>query len=136
MPIRHIHRRDSGPMKEVSRKIAREMSGEYFLFIAILSCFVSNIFLDEAQECGRVGSDFNCQMIGGVKPEKRDWPWLVALINRKQDSVFCGGSLLSAKHVLSGKVATRKMLTLTRMISSGSLLPKQEYNRNHIESSL
>lgn len=41
---------------------------------------------------------------GGEKLSKNDveFPWLVAFHHKSLDQFFCAGSLISAKHVLSG----------------------------------
>lgn len=41
---------------------------------------------------------------GGEDTTEGEWPWIVALTNRLIDEeYFCGGSLVSQKHVLSGE---------------------------------
>jgi secreted trypsin-like serine protease len=40
---------------------------------------------------------------GGDRANRNSWPWLVALFDRKNERFFCAGSLISEKHILSGK---------------------------------
>lgn len=86
------------------KNTASEMSAQYLLSLVILSCFAADIF---AQDCGRGKSEFVGYVVGGKPTVRGDWPWLVALINKRNENFFCGGSLIGAKHVLSGKAATR-----------------------------
>lgn len=89
------------------------MSGKYFLSLAIFLC-ASEVLATSAQNCGFGESEFEGQIAGGTPSSRGKWPWLVALIYRKYDQFFCGGSLISAKHVLSGKVATRENIIRRR----------------------
>lgn len=41
---------------------------------------------------------------GGSSTSKGQWPWLVAFAYRFSQNYFCGGNLISTKHVLSGKL--------------------------------
>lgn len=40
-------------------------------------------------------------IIGGSFSEKNQWPWLVALVNKSDENFFCGGTLISKRHVLT-----------------------------------
>ena len=40
---------------------------------------------------------------GVAETKKSEWPWLVAFIYWPESKFFCAGSLISEKHVLSGK---------------------------------
>lgn len=42
-------------------------------------------------------------IFGGSSTRRGQWPWLVAFVYRFEEKFFCGGSLISPKHVLSGK---------------------------------
>ena len=76
----------------------------YVVFIAIFwTCVQANPVQSE-QECGRriIGSG----LISGGNPSNANaWPWLVAFAHRVigNRDFFCGGSLVSAKHVVSGQ---------------------------------
>lgn len=41
--------------------------------------------------------------IGGEKIKQNSWPWIVILESEVKKVFFCGGSLISLKHVLTGK---------------------------------
>lgn len=55
-------------------------------------------FLDE--DCGRV-SYISDRIIGGNEIVRGKWPFLVALIMASDGKYFCGGNLISSKHVLT-----------------------------------
>lgn len=44
-------------------------------------------------------------IFGGEQTKPNTWPWLVAFSHRAKikKTFFCGGSLVSAKHVVSGE---------------------------------
>lgn len=88
--------------------IVSGMRAKYFLSLVTSLCFVCGIFAIEVLECGLGKSEYEGFVFGGQPAAKGAWPWLVALIHRKHEKFFCGGSLISAKHVLSGKVAIRE----------------------------
>lgn len=91
--------------QEIScKKTVSEMSAKYFLSLVVLSSFFPDIFALSFGDGTIVG------VIGGKPIAKGDWPWLVALVYSESGQHFCGGTLISAKHVLSGKVATWKNL--------------------------
>lgn len=54
-------------------------------------------------ECGQV-KFIKGLVIGGTESKRGQWPFLVALHNMKRDSFFCGGSLITSQHVLTGKL--------------------------------
>lgn len=43
-------------------------------------------------------------VFGGARIRKGQWPWIVAFLHRFERNFFCGGSLISDKHVLSGEI--------------------------------
>lgn len=77
------------------------MGNKIFLSL-VLSCLVCAI---EAQQCGYGKSSFSPFVVGGGASKKGNWPWIVALTHKMNNQFFCGGSLVSAKHVLSGEIA-------------------------------
>lgn len=79
---------------------------KYFVLLSVLLCFNFVVTTIEAQECGKGRSDFVGTIFGGKVTKKADWPWNVALIHRQAERFFCGGTLISSKHILSGKFAT------------------------------
>jgi secreted trypsin-like serine protease len=62
------------------------------------------IFAEEEEEsCGsKIGA--SGLVFGGEKVQSNEWPWLVALIKWPKNALFCGGSLVSSKHVISGEI--------------------------------
>lgn len=72
------------------------------LFCAIIS-LSGNSFATELQ-CGNRPMAISSRTFGGYKISRNEWPWLVALIHAPLEAFFCGGSLISEQHVLSGEV--------------------------------
>lgn len=70
---------------------------------ALLKCAVLNFIVNSisAHQCGELlfSKGFT---IRGEAITRGQWPYLVALVNVAENSFFCGGSLISAKHVLTG----------------------------------
>jgi secreted trypsin-like serine protease len=74
---------------------------EFFAIFTTFCCvFVQG---QERENCGRKFSATG-QVIGGRKVQSNEWPWLVALIYWPKNKFFCGGNLVSSKHVISGKI--------------------------------
>lgn len=68
--------------------------------LIIVTCFLS-----EAQSvtfCGQRNAVIGT-IFGGEEVSRNAWPWLVAFHNRLKKKFFCAGSLITEKHVLSGK---------------------------------
>jgi secreted trypsin-like serine protease len=61
------------------------------------------IFIDFSQTNGSCGdrSGFRATIYGGDEAQKGLWPWITAFTYKGK--YFCGGSLISNQHVLSGK---------------------------------
>lgn len=73
------------------------MKKKYFFVIsAVVFLFP---FPTKAGDCDGVIS----RMFGGEKTSRKEWPWNVAFIHRPSEKFFCGGSLISDRHVLSGE---------------------------------
>lgn len=68
----------------------------------MLSLISSEIFADQAQTCGQRKGLIG-KIVGGIKAEKNEWPWLVAFVVIPEEMFFCAGSLISNNHVLSGE---------------------------------
>lgn len=51
--------------------------------------------------CGNVSFSTGF-VIGGTKTFRGQWPFLVALYNNNEQAFFCGGSLITSQHVLTG----------------------------------
>lgn len=55
-----------------------------------------------AQECGNV--KYSSELIFGGKYAKRgQWPWLCTLHDTESDEFFCGSTLISNRHVMTGE---------------------------------
>lgn len=76
-----------------------------FLALIVFIGAVLSFMTTKAQKCGKVRSEFGGTIFGGEKSRKTEFPWMVALVDRKLNKFFCGGTLISAKHVLSGKTS-------------------------------
>lgn len=74
--------------------------GVFSLFLISCEIFVASS--SQVQPCGqRKGGGGN--IIDGIKAKKNEWPWLVAFVKVPEGKFFCGGSLISDKHILSGE---------------------------------
>lgn len=72
-----------------------------------LSCFSviigSFLLTADAQECGNV--KYTSELIyGGEYAKRGQWPWLCAIHDGVSDEFFCGSTLISKKHVLTGEI--------------------------------
>ena len=56
-------------------------------------------------ECGKKNAAKGL-VYGGEQTKPNTWPWLVAFSHRvkRKQIFFCGGSLVSTKHVVSGNI--------------------------------
>lgn len=70
-------------------------------------------------ECGIV-TLIQGQSIGGTETKRGQWPFLVALHNIEKQKFFCGGNLISAKHVLTGNLSTINPLVANQLLFSFS----------------
>ena len=51
--------------------------------------------------CGRIAPSVSVtKIVGGKEADPQEWPWAAALL-RTGDSHFCGGTLISDRHVLT-----------------------------------
>lgn len=74
--------------------------------IALLLPLILNVNGYEKHEnCGGKQRESEVRIYSGspLRREEYEQPWLVALHNRILNSFFCAGSLISNKHVLTGK---------------------------------
>lgn len=79
-----------GPKKQKNKMIWK--------FLLIVSAFAVIV---ESQECGVV--KYTSELIfGGQTSKKGAWPWLVALHDMTTEEFFCGSTLVSDKHILTG----------------------------------
>lgn len=60
-----------------------------------------DIYQVDAIECGTVNL-FRELILGGKEVLKGEWPFIAALYYARQFKYFCGGTIISNKHVLTG----------------------------------
>lgn len=71
--------------------------------------FVETLSEDELSDnlfnvqCGNVSFSTGF-VIGGVEVDRGQWPFLVALYHIQLEQFFCGGSLITTQHVLTGSL--------------------------------
>merc|ERR1712080_400146 len=53
-------------------------------------------------QCGVKGGSANGRIVGGQETEVHEYPWQVGLVSRNGRSPWCGGTLISSTHVLTG----------------------------------
>lgn len=63
--------------------------------------FVFVTFEVSADQCGTV-KFIEPQIVGGSQTTRGEWPFIAALYYTDDAKFFCGGTLISAKHVLTG----------------------------------
>lgn len=73
------------------------LSANNFLLFFVLTSFGS-AFGEE--RCGSSAKGTGL-IIGGNFSDENQWPWLAALITRSESNFFCGGTLISKRHVLT-----------------------------------
>lgn len=74
-----------------------------------LILFIFCIKLLNAQECGvvKVAVPF---IAGGDYAERGQWPWLAPLFLKEKDKFFCGSTIISKRHLLSGEYENRNFV--------------------------
>lgn len=82
--------------------------------INLLSCIILalttyRVFGTEIStiDCGTITAKLESRMSGGEKTDRGQWPFLAALftVKEEENDFYCGGSLISPRHVLTGIVA-------------------------------
>jgi secreted trypsin-like serine protease len=81
-------------------KSVAEMRLKFILFGFVISLNFEHLFANKICGLRNGTSGFS---FGGSEVRRGDWPWTVALIYKPKNSFFCSGSLISAKHVMTGK---------------------------------
>jgi secreted trypsin-like serine protease len=101
------------------------MKFKYFLVILSgLACYL----VQTDQTCGKKPESVGKTLIG-QELASNSWPWVVALINRQNLQFFCGGTLISSRHVLTGE-----HFFVSQLISSFLDLPQFCYSQLRIAS--
>merc|ERR1712240_14175 len=57
-------------------------------------------------QCGIKGGSDSSRIVGGQETEENEYPWQVGLVRRGGTTPFCGGSLISERHVLTAAHCT------------------------------
>jgi hypothetical protein len=90
------------------------MKMKLLLVVHIAFVLVSDSNAQKLPKCGK--SHFGIgTVISGRPSTPHSWPWLVAFFFKPENQFFCGGSLISAKHVLSGKWKQQRLLVFWRI---------------------
>lgn len=67
-----------------------------------LSVILASLISALAEECGQV--KYSSELIyGGVYAKRGQWPWLCTLHDVESDEFFCGSTLVSSRHVVTGE---------------------------------
>jgi secreted trypsin-like serine protease len=75
--------------------------------VTILVFFITFLATCNGQNCGRVKVE-GALSIGSEYAVKGEWPWLVPLLRNDNDKYFCGSTIVSEMHLLTGKIAIFK----------------------------
>ena len=69
------------------------------IILVLITTFISSL---SSQDCGRVkvGTSFT---VGSEYAIKGQFPWFAPLFYKKDDKFFCGSTIISKKHLLSGE---------------------------------
>ena len=57
--------------------------------------------------CGNLFK-FDRKLVGAEPAEKDDWPWMAAMLYSDKNQQFCGGALISDRHVLTAAHCIRE----------------------------
>ena len=73
------------------------------VLVIVFFLFVIFVQSNPTPRCGKKNG-VQGSVFGGESTKPNTWPWLVAFLHRKKlkNTFFCGGSLVSVKHVVSG----------------------------------
>lgn len=75
------------------------MSSTKWLCLATLA---QCVIIVVSQECGIV--KYSSELIfGGTYAKRGQWPWLCTLHDSASEEFFCGSTLISARHVVTGE---------------------------------
>jgi hypothetical protein len=76
-------------------------------FVSILVFFITFLVTSNGQDCGRVKVSGSLT-IGSEHAVRGQWPWLVPLLRNESDKFFCGSTIVSEKHLLTGENGNSK----------------------------
>jgi secreted trypsin-like serine protease len=80
------------------------MSPTFVTFLVFLITFLATV---NAQDCGRARVAASLS-IGSEYAVRGQWPWLVPLLKNDSDKFFCGSTIVSQMHIITGKIAIFK----------------------------
>jgi len=60
-------------------------------------------------QCGIKGGSDSNRIVGGQETEEHEYPWQVGLVSRGRTTPWCGGSLISERHVLTAAHCTEDL---------------------------
>lgn len=91
----------------VDRRILSTADWKYFVAsmqrLLVVACLLGLATIVTPQECGTV--KFSSGLIyGGNYTKKDQYPWLCSLHDTESDEFFCGATLVSARHILTGEM--------------------------------
>lgn len=69
--------------------------------------FLEDAVRPEDRGCGLATKQFP-KITGGRPADPTEWPWMAALLTRGPDKAFCGGALITDRHVLTACHCTKK----------------------------
>lgn len=73
---------------------------EFKLFLLLVTILLIDV---DCHNCGTVKILLEGRVTGGRLTEKGQWPFLAALYYAELPKFFCAATLISSKHVLTGK---------------------------------
>lgn len=78
------------------------MKFKTFWSFSVIFCILFSERVNTLKKCGKVKISHRGNIVGGQAAAKGEFPWLVAFFY-KGETYFCGGSLISHTHVVTGK---------------------------------
>merc|ERR1712112_11873 len=70
-------------------------------------------------QCGIKGGSQTDRIVGGQETEEHEYPWQVGLVSRNGKTPWCGGTLISDRHILTAAHCTAGMTTANLQILLG-----------------
>merc|ERR1712112_399109 len=70
-------------------------------------------------QCGIKGGTQSDRIVGGQEAEQHEYPWQVGLVSKNGKTPWCGGTLISDRHILTAAHCTAGMTTANLQILLG-----------------